>query len=52
MFLYYSSIDENLSWHLDDNIATYINAKVDQEDEDFVESNIMRSKFIGADHTT
>ena len=52
MFLYYSSIDENLSWHLDDNIATYINTSVDKEDGDFYESNFMRSKFIDTDHNT
>ncbi|XP_052266278.1 ferroxidase HEPHL1-like isoform X1 [Dreissena polymorpha] len=46
MFLYLSSIDENYSWHIEHNVASYVNANVtsvDVTDEDFVESNIMRS---------
>ncbi|XP_045213557.2 ferroxidase HEPHL1-like [Mercenaria mercenaria] len=43
MFLYISSIDENFSWYLDDNINTYIKDTVDKADEDFIESNVMRS---------
>lgn len=46
MFLYISSIDENFSWHIDDNIDKYINDTVDTEDEDFVESNVMRGYNI------
>jgi len=42
MFLYISSIDENYSWYLEDNIQTYIAGDVDAESDTFVESNIMR----------
>ena len=44
MFLYYSVIDENLSWYLDENINKYINDTVDKTRGDFVESNIMKCK--------
>ncbi|XP_012999983.1 hephaestin isoform X4 [Cavia porcellus] len=44
-FLLFSVVDENLSWHLDENIATYCldPASVDKEDEDFQESNRMHA---------
>uniref|UniRef100_A0A8C6D5Q5 Ceruloplasmin n=1 Tax=Moschus moschiferus TaxID=68415 RepID=A0A8C6D5Q5_MOSMO len=44
-FLLFSVIDENLSWHIDENIATYCSdpASVDKEDEDFQESNRMHA---------
>nr|XP_039331518.1 hephaestin isoform X4 [Saimiri boliviensis boliviensis] len=44
-FLLFSVIDENLSWHLDENIATYCSdpASVDKEDETFQESNRMHA---------
>ncbi|XP_019486255.1 PREDICTED: ceruloplasmin isoform X1 [Hipposideros armiger] len=41
----FSVVDENFSWYLDDNIKTYCSQpeKVDQDDEDFQESNRMYS---------
>nr|BAE43391.1 unnamed protein product [Mus musculus] len=44
-FLLFSVIDENLSWHLDDNIATYCSdpASVDKEDGAFQDSNRMHA---------
>ncbi|XP_030663046.1 hephaestin isoform X9 [Nomascus leucogenys] len=44
-FLLFSVVDENLSWHLDENIATYCSdpASVDKEDETFQESNRMHA---------
>ncbi|XP_006903188.1 PREDICTED: hephaestin-like [Elephantulus edwardii] len=44
-FLFFSIVDENLSWHLSENIATYCSdpASVDKEDEDFQESNRMHA---------
>uniref|UniRef100_A0A8C5UX23 Ceruloplasmin n=1 Tax=Microcebus murinus TaxID=30608 RepID=A0A8C5UX23_MICMU len=44
-FLLFSVVDENLSWHLDENIATYCSdpALVDKEDEAFQESNRMHA---------
>ncbi|KAM6143158.1 hephaestin isoform 7-T7 [Erethizon dorsatum] len=44
-FLLFSVVDENLSWHLDENIATYCldPASVDKEDEAFRESNRMHA---------
>uniref|UniRef100_A0A2K6FGN3 Ceruloplasmin n=1 Tax=Propithecus coquereli TaxID=379532 RepID=A0A2K6FGN3_PROCO len=44
-FLLFSVVDENLSWHLDENIATYCSdpASVDKEDEAFQESNRMHA---------
>ncbi|XP_011821682.1 PREDICTED: hephaestin isoform X3 [Mandrillus leucophaeus] len=44
-FLLFSVVDENLSWHLDENIATYCldPASVDKEDETFQESNKMHA---------
>lgn len=46
-FLLFSVVDENLSWHLDENIATYCldPASVDKEDEDFQESNRMHGEL-------
>ncbi|XP_077002091.1 hephaestin isoform X4 [Tamandua tetradactyla] len=45
VFLLFSVVDENLSWHLDENIATYCSdpASVDKEDEAFQESNRMHA---------
>lgn len=45
-------VDENLSWHLDENIATYCSnpASVDKEDEGFQESNRMHGKLEGGFH--
>ncbi|KAB0345186.1 hypothetical protein FD754_022112 [Muntiacus muntjak] len=44
-FLLFSVVDENLSWHINENIATYCSdpASVDKEDEDFQESNRMHA---------
>ncbi|KAM9042104.1 hephaestin isoform 4-T4 [Megaptera novaeangliae] len=44
-FLLFSVIDENLSWHINENIATYCSdpASVDIEDETFQESNKMHA---------
>ncbi|XP_025131808.1 hephaestin isoform X4 [Bubalus bubalis] len=44
-FLLFSVIDENLSWHINENIATYCSdpASVDKEDEDFQKSNRMHA---------
>ncbi|XP_054184205.1 hephaestin isoform X9 [Homo sapiens] len=44
-FLLFSVVDENLSWHLNENIATYCSdpASVDKEDETFQESNRMHA---------
>ncbi|XP_065756674.1 hephaestin isoform X8 [Phocoena phocoena] len=44
-FLLFSVIDENLSWHINENIATYCSdpASVDIEDETFQESNRMHA---------
>ncbi|XP_049728928.1 hephaestin isoform X4 [Elephas maximus indicus] len=44
-FLLFSVVDENLSWHLNENIATYCSdpASVDREDEAFQESNRMHA---------
>ncbi|XP_058392022.1 hephaestin isoform X8 [Diceros bicornis minor] len=44
-FLLFSVIDENLSWHIDENIFTYCSdpASVDKEDEAFQESNRMHA---------
>ena len=43
-------IDENLSWHLDDNIATYCSdpASVDKEDGAFQDSNRMHGELGGS----
>ncbi|XP_052788746.1 ferroxidase HEPHL1-like [Mya arenaria] len=41
MFLYFASIDENLSWYIDHNVATYVNGSVDRNGADFVASNVM-----------
>nr|KAF6435569.1 hephaestin [Rousettus aegyptiacus] len=44
-FLLFSVVDENLSWHIDENIATYCSdpASVNKEDEAFQESNKMHA---------
>nr|XP_025843440.1 hephaestin isoform X2 [Vulpes vulpes] len=44
-FLFFSVVDENLSWHIDENIATYCSdpTSVDKEDEAFQESNRMHA---------
>ncbi|XP_028411443.1 hephaestin-like protein [Dendronephthya gigantea] len=39
--VYFSVVDENLSWYLDKNIEEFTNDPVDKEDEDFIESNKM-----------
>ena len=49
MFLLYSALDENFSWYLDDNIRTFTDGQVNKQDGDFVESNIMRCKYIKQD---
>ncbi|XP_070640828.1 hephaestin isoform X7 [Bos indicus] len=50
-FLLFSVIDENLSWHINENIATYCSdpASVDKEDEDFQKSNRMHGPVIRAE---
>ncbi|XP_072482697.1 hephaestin isoform X5 [Notamacropus eugenii] len=44
-FLLFSVVDENLSWHLDENIASFCSdpSSVDKEDEAFQESNKMHA---------
>ncbi|XP_015443907.1 hephaestin isoform X4 [Pteropus alecto] len=44
-FLLFSVVDENLSWHINENIATYCSdpASVNKEDEAFRESNKMHA---------
>nr|XP_045750392.1 hephaestin isoform X3 [Mirounga angustirostris] len=44
-FLLFSVVDENLSWHIDENIVTYCSdpTSVDKEDEAFQESNRMHA---------
>ncbi|KFP78052.1 Hephaestin, partial [Acanthisitta chloris] len=44
-FLMFSVVDENLSWYLDDNIASFCTdpETVDKEDEEFQESNKMHA---------
>lgn len=45
VFLMFTVVDENLSWYLEDNIQKYSNpAKIDQDDPDFIESNLMHGK--------
>uniref|UniRef100_A0A8C5LQ04 ferroxidase n=1 Tax=Leptobrachium leishanense TaxID=445787 RepID=A0A8C5LQ04_9ANUR len=41
--LMFSVVDENLSWYLQGNIATFCTDTVDVDDEDFQESNKMHS---------
>ncbi|XP_044077458.1 ferroxidase HEPHL1 [Siniperca chuatsi] len=44
VFLMFNVVDENLSWYLEDNIETCSDpARVNQEDPDFVESNLMHA---------
>lgn len=52
-FLLFSVVDENLSWHIDENIATYCldPASVDKEDEAFQESNRMHGELEGGGYT-
>ena len=46
MFLLYSAMDENFSWYLDDSINAVLNNRsVDKNDEDFMESNVMRCEY-------
>lgn len=40
----FTIFDENLSWYVDDNIQIHRIMTTDTDDEDFVESNKMRSK--------
>lgn len=51
-FLLFSVVDENLSWHIDENIATYCldPASVDKEDEAFQESNRMHGELGCSGH--
>ncbi|XP_032702795.1 hephaestin isoform X3 [Lontra canadensis] len=44
-FLFFSVVDENLSWHIDENIVTYCSdpTSVDKEDAAFQESNRMHA---------
>lgn len=45
VFLMFTVVDENESWYLEDNIQTCSNpAGVDQDDPDFLESNLMHGK--------
>lgn len=50
-FLLFSVIDENLSWHIDENIVAYCSdpASVDKEDKAFQESNRMHGELEEAD---
>ncbi|XP_071964870.1 hephaestin-like protein [Antedon mediterranea] len=41
-FLFFTTFDENLSYHIDENIATYCNG-VDKEEDNFILSNQMAS---------
>lgn len=52
-FLLFSVVDENLSWHIDENIATYCSdpASVNKEDEAFQESNKMHGELGGDGHS-
>lgn len=52
-FLLFSVVDENLSWHIDENIVTYCSdpTSVDKEDEAFQESNRMHGKLGEGGHT-
>jgi len=40
---YYSVMNENESWYLDENVSTQIGQDVDLEGEDFVEGNLMHA---------
>lgn len=52
-FLLFSVVDENFSWHIDENIVTYCSdpASVDKEDEAFQESNRMHGELGEGGHT-
>lgn len=52
-FLLFSVVDENLSWHINENIATYCSdpVSVDKEDEAFQESNRMHGELRSSGHT-
>lgn len=42
----FTVFDENKSWYLDDNIASYSEpAKVKKEDPEFYKSNVMHSEY-------
>jgi hypothetical protein len=41
-YLHWMIFDENLSWYIDENIATFTIDAVDKNDEDFQLSNQMR----------
>lgn len=45
LVMLFTVYDENSSWYLDENIATFAGdpASVDRDDEDFVESNLMHA---------
>lgn len=51
-FLLFSVVDENLSWHINENIATYCSdpVSVDKEDETFQESNRMHGELGSSGH--
>lgn len=45
VFLMFTVVDENQSWYLEDNIKMYPNLTgIDQDDPDFLESNLMHGK--------
>lgn len=45
VFLMFNVVDENLSWYLDENIASLPDpSAVNQEDPDFEESNMMHGE--------
>lgn len=47
VFLMFNVVDENLSWYLNDNIQRCTDpAGVNQEDLDFVESNLMHGERL------
>lgn len=47
VFLMFNVVDENLSWYLEDNIKNCSDpAGIDQEDQDFIESNLMHGEKL------
>lgn len=47
VFLMFNVVDENLSWYLEDNIMNCSDpAGIQQEDEDFIESNLMHGEKL------
>lgn len=51
-FLFFSVVDENLSWHIDENIVAYCSdpTSVDKEDAAFQESNRMHGELGEGGH--